>query len=49
MAQKIIKNGSNDKSFSYEYLKVKKGDIIKIDCLPRGGFVGILNLQNINK
>jgi Glycoside hydrolase 97/Glycosyl-hydrolase 97 C-terminal, oligomerisation len=45
----LIKDGNNDKSFSYEYLKVKKGDIIKIDCLPRGGFVGILNLQNINK
>ena len=32
----------DDKSFSYDYVNVKKGDTIKVDCLPRGGFVGIL-------
>ncbi|MBN2088980.1 glycoside hydrolase family 97 catalytic domain-containing protein, partial [candidate division KSB1 bacterium] len=39
----LIKDGNDDKSFSYDSLKVKKGDSVKIECLPRGGFVGILN------
>ncbi len=39
---KLIKDGSDDKSFSCDLVKVKKGDTLKIDCLPRGGFVGIL-------
>jgi len=42
----LIKDGKDDKSFTYETVKVKKGDILKIDCLPRGGFSGILEIQN---
>jgi len=38
----LIKDGKDAKSFSYESVKVKEGDTIKVDCLPRGGFVGVL-------
>ncbi|HAB53520.1 MAG TPA: alpha-glucosidase [Ignavibacteriales bacterium] len=38
----LIKDGDDDKSFAYDMVKVKKGDTLKVDCLPRGGFVGIL-------
>jgi Glycoside hydrolase 97/Glycosyl-hydrolase 97 N-terminal/Glycosyl-hydrolase 97 C-terminal, oligomerisation len=42
---KLIKDGKDDKSFSTDVIKVKKGDIINIECLSRGGFVGILEIQ----
>jgi hypothetical protein len=42
----LIKDGKDDKSFSYDLVMIKKGKTIKVDCLPRGGFVGILSLQN---
>ena len=42
----LIKDGMDDKSFACETVKVKKGDIIKVDCLPRGGFTGILEIRN---
>jgi hypothetical protein len=42
----LIKDGKDDKSFAYETVKVKKGDILTIDCLPRGGFAGILEIRN---
>jgi hypothetical protein len=42
----LIKDGKDEKSFAIEVLKVKKGDILNIDCLPRGGFVGTLKMQN---
>jgi hypothetical protein len=42
----LIKDGNNDQSFSTDLIKVKKGDTLKVDVLPRGGFVGILNVQN---
>ena len=38
----LIKDGKDDKSFACETVKVKKGDNLKIDCLPRGGFVGVM-------
>lgn len=38
----LIKDGKDDKSFSSEMIKVKKGDTVKIGCLPRGGFAGII-------
>ncbi|PJJ07801.1 glycosyl hydrolase family 97 [Flavobacterium sp. 1] len=38
----LIKDGKDDKSFSSEIIKVKKGDTLKIECLPRGGFVGVI-------
>jgi len=41
---KLIKDGTDDKSFAVEAIKVKKGDVLNIDCLPRGGFVGILEI-----
>ena len=41
-ALKLIKDGSDDKSFSYDLVKVKKSDFLKVDCLPRGGFTGVL-------
>ena len=40
---KLIKDGSDDKHFSSEILKVKKGDIVKVKCLARGGFVGVVS------
>jgi len=40
----LIKDGDNNKSFSYDTVKIKQGDSLKVDCLPRGGFVGILNV-----
>ncbi len=45
----LIKDGSDAKSFSYESLKVKKGDIVKVDCLPRGGFVGLIDFNHKQK
>ena len=42
----LIKDGNNEKSFSYESLNITNGDAIKVDCLPRGGFAGILTAQN---
>jgi hypothetical protein len=42
----LFKDGNDDKSFSYDLIKVKKGDSVKIDCLPRGGFTGILKKLN---
>ena len=42
----LVNVTSEAKSFSYESIKVKKGDVIKVNCLPRGGFVGILLVQN---
>jgi hypothetical protein len=41
----LIKDGDDDKSFTTETLVVKKGDIVSLKCLPRGGFVGILKIQ----
>jgi hypothetical protein len=38
----LIKDGKDDKSFSSEIIKIKKGDTLKIECLPRGGFVGVI-------
>ena len=40
----FIKDGNDDQSFSYDSLTVKKGDTLKVDCLPRGGFVGVLTM-----
>ncbi|MCD0465274.1 glycoside hydrolase family 97 protein [Flavobacterium sp. ENC] len=39
----LIKDGKDGKSFSSEIIKVKKGDTLKIECLPGGGFVGSIN------
>ena len=41
----LIKDGKNDKSFSYENLNIDCGDTVKVDCLSRGGFVGIISLK----
>ena len=41
----LIKDGEDDKSFSYESKSVDKSDIVDVDCLPRGGFVGVLKQQ----
>jgi len=38
----LIKDGKDDKSFSSEIIKVKRGDMLKIECLARGGFVGVI-------
>jgi len=38
----LMKDGNNDKSFSYDSIKVKKGNTINVSCLPRGGFVGVI-------
>lgn len=42
----LIKDGKDNKSFSSETIKIKKGDSVKIECLPRGGFVAVLEVQN---
>jgi hypothetical protein len=42
---RLIKDGKDEKSFECETVKVKKGDILKIDCLPRGGFAGIVEFR----
>jgi len=42
----LIKDGNDDKSFSYDTVNLKTGDIFKVDCLPRGGFAGILKMQS---
>ncbi|GGF67437.1 glycoside hydrolase family 97 protein [Wenyingzhuangia marina] len=39
---KLIKDGENDKSFAVEVIKVKKGDLLNVECLPRGGFVAVV-------
>lgn len=39
---RLIKDGKDDKTFSSEIIKVKKGNILKIECLPRGGFSGVI-------
>ncbi|MFC3334772.1 glycoside hydrolase family 97 C-terminal domain-containing protein [Flavobacterium palustre] len=39
---KLIKDGVNDKSFAVEVIKVKRGDVVNVECLPRGGFVAVL-------
>jgi Glycoside hydrolase 97/Glycosyl-hydrolase 97 N-terminal/Glycosyl-hydrolase 97 C-terminal, oligomerisation len=42
----LIKDGDDGKSFTTEAVTVKRGDVIGLKCLPRGGFVGILKMQN---
>lgn len=39
---KLIKDGKNDKSFAVEVIKVKKGDTLNVECLPRGGFAAMV-------
>lgn len=39
---KLIKDGENDTSFAVEAIKVKKGDVLNVKCLPRGGFVAVV-------
>jgi hypothetical protein len=39
---KLIKDGENYKSFAVKVIKVKKGDVLNVECLPRGGFVAVL-------
>lgn len=38
----LIKDGGDDKSFSSEKIKIKKGDVVKVDCLARGGFIAVI-------
>jgi len=42
----LIKDGADNKSFEVDTIKVKKGDIIDVTCLIRGGFAGVINLDN---
>jgi hypothetical protein len=41
----LIKDGKDNQSFSSEKITIKKGDTLKIECLPRGGFAGVLQVQ----
>lgn len=41
----LIKDGEDDRSFSSETVQVQGGNTLNIKCLPRGGFVGILNVE----
>lgn len=38
----LIKDGKDSTPFSSEIVKIKKGDTLKIECLPRGWFVGVI-------
>lgn len=38
----LIKDGKDDKSFSSEKIKVVNGDTVNVNCLARGGFVGVI-------
>jgi len=42
----LIKDGEDDKSFSSETIEVHKGKALNIKCLPRGGFVGVLKIED---
>ena len=42
----LIKDGNDDQSFSYDSVNVKNGETIQVDCLPRGGFVGVITMLN---
>jgi hypothetical protein len=42
----LIKDGNDNQSFSYDSVNVKKGNTIQVDCLPRGGFVGVITAIN---
>ncbi len=42
---RLIKDGKDKGSFSSEMIKIKKGDTLKIECLPMGGFVGVMEVQ----
>lgn len=39
---KLIKDGANNKSFTVEVINVKKGAILNVECLSRGGFVAVV-------
>ncbi|WP_163411502.1 glycoside hydrolase family 97 protein [Flavobacterium ajazii] len=39
---KLIKDGEKDTSFTVETKKVKRGDLLNIECLARGGFTAVL-------
>ena len=38
----LIKDGKDSKSFSSEIIKIKKGSTVKVECLPNGGFAGMI-------
>ncbi|MNR26085.1 Retaining alpha-galactosidase precursor [compost metagenome] len=38
----LIKDGKDGKSFFSEVIKIKKGSTVKIECLPNGGFAGMV-------
>lgn len=40
----LIADGKDDKSFDSKILRVKKGEKININCLPRGGFSGLIKI-----
>jgi hypothetical protein len=41
----FITDGKDSASFATERIVVKDGGTVKIPCLPRGGFVGVLTTQ----
>ncbi|KAF2515559.1 glycoside hydrolase family 97 protein [Flavobacterium foetidum] len=40
----LITDGKDDKSFAVKTLEIKKDHKITVDCLPRGGFAGVIKL-----
>ncbi|MBN1781649.1 glycoside hydrolase family 97 catalytic domain-containing protein [bacterium] len=42
----LIRDGNNDSSFKTESIHVQNTDTLEVDCLPRGGFTGILQKMN---
>jgi len=43
---KLIEDGKDEKSFTTKTLIVKREDVITVECIPRGGFVGVLEKSN---
>ena len=41
----LIKDGKDNQSFSSEIIQIEKGDTLKIECLPAGGFIGVLKVR----
>ncbi|HLP14644.1 MAG TPA: glycoside hydrolase family 97 C-terminal domain-containing protein, partial [Bacteroidota bacterium] len=38
----LMKDGADSTSFAFETKQIKAGEKMRIDCLPRGGFVAVL-------
>jgi len=44
----IFKDGADTKSITSETISIKKSNTLQIQCLPRGGFAGIIGEKKLN-